>query len=504
MAIVKLKRARNSFLNVSKLPPEVLGDIFRWNVTLNADFGRLEDKSHNFLLVCHHWFEVASCTPELWSFWGDNLRDWTKRHLRHPTVPLDLVFNGLRVRPGNLNDSLRNSLQDRAARDTIRRIHLTAKDSGILDSIISPLAGCGEIQSSSVESMILRDMTEDTSVDVSDFLAYYLFPKLQRLELENCTISSWDLLMSRTSVLTTLTLFIAYPSPTATSSQILSILRSNPSLQEISLYGGGVPDDSSGKPSRVLLAHLRELALAGHPRDVFSLLHQLDYPGTMDSLVLNLMDSTFEDISETIGPFLRDHLRRRGRSQSGLGLYISSEDSIELRVEDVGETDLSAPQPLLWMATLVEIVIHLDPMPPVDILDEVLLDLIASVPREEVVYFQTCNSPISTEVMSAQLPYLKAIHFEKTPLDVAFPKSTLGRDEIFLYLQHIILSQVVARRGGWTPLTTFLDYLASSGNKLDTLEINGFCDMHRAVEKRVRRAVREFRVTEDIEFLVDG
>jgi len=37
-AIIKLKRTRNSLLNISKLPPEVLGDIFRWNVVPCDDF----------------------------------------------------------------------------------------------------------------------------------------------------------------------------------------------------------------------------------------------------------------------------------------------------------------------------------------------------------------------------------------------------------------------------------------------------------------------------------
>ncbi|KAF9778355.1 hypothetical protein BJ322DRAFT_494844 [Thelephora terrestris] len=93
-AIIQLKRARNSLLNVSKLPAEILGDIFRWNTTLKKEFGPSEKRSHNFLFVCHHWFEVASRTPEVWSFWGSDLEDWTRRHLLHPTVPLNLVFNG--------------------------------------------------------------------------------------------------------------------------------------------------------------------------------------------------------------------------------------------------------------------------------------------------------------------------------------------------------------------------------------------------------------------------
>ena len=94
-AIIKLKRARTSVLNVSKFPPEVLGNIFRWNVTLEEPFDGIKEEPYNLLPVCHHWFEVASRTPELWAFWGNNLEDWEKRCLRSSVgTPLDLVLDG--------------------------------------------------------------------------------------------------------------------------------------------------------------------------------------------------------------------------------------------------------------------------------------------------------------------------------------------------------------------------------------------------------------------------
>jgi len=97
-AIIQLKRSRNSLLNVSTLlPPEILGIIFLWNATPMGDFGGLSKGSYNFLLVCHHWFEVASRTPELWGFWGNSVEDWTHRHTRCRTAPLDLVLAGYTV-----------------------------------------------------------------------------------------------------------------------------------------------------------------------------------------------------------------------------------------------------------------------------------------------------------------------------------------------------------------------------------------------------------------------
>jgi hypothetical protein len=509
MTIIKLKRARNSLLNVSTLPPEILGEIFCQNVILEDTFAGLEEGSHNFLLVCHHWFEVASCTPEIWSFWGNNLQDWAKRHLRYPTAPLDLVLNdgrsGGRSKGGTLDDSLQNSLQDRAARDTIRRLHLIAEDSDLLDSVLSPLgATCEEILSSSVESVVIFDESEDSAIDVSDFFANYRFPKLQRLELVNCTISSWDLVVSRTSALTILTLDFCYPSSSPTMSQLLSILGSNPTLREITLCEYVIPVYDVGKSLRVPLHHLKKLGLTGDSQQVFGLLRHLDHPRIMDNLTINLMECTVEDVSQIIGPYLRDHLRGRGKSHNGLGLYLSSDDDrIEFRVGDVGGIDFAAPGPAP-MDEFVGVTIELDPMLPKDILEEVTVDLIAHAPPEEIFYFRAYGNAVATEVISVQFPSLRALHFKEVPLHVAFPKPTPGRDmEIFPSLRHLTLDQVVVGSRDWSPLTTFLARRASSGNRLDTLELIGYHPMQFGTEKSIRRVVREFRMTYGEEFSIN-
>ena len=144
--IIKLKRARNALLNISTLPPEVLGNIFQWDVTYKDDFRGLGYRSHNFLFVCHHWHEVALRTPGVWSFWGNTLADWAHWYHRSGTAPLDLVLDTRFIDAGDdlFNVTLREAVQDRAARDMIRRIHLLSWDPSIVSSIVSWLSAAGK------------------------------------------------------------------------------------------------------------------------------------------------------------------------------------------------------------------------------------------------------------------------------------------------------------------------------------------------------------------------
>ena len=419
-AIAKLKRTRNSLLNIYKIPPEILGNIFRWNVMFKDGFDGFEEGSHSFLLVCRYWFEVALCTPELWSFWGNTLKDWARCHRRSGTAPLDLVLNRRGYDDGSLDITLGNLLQDRAARDTIRRIHLKAESSGFLNSLLSRLTtNSEELQSISVESFILQAKNLFIPVDISNFFTYRRFPKLQRIELFNCSISSWDLILSQTPVLTTLDLDFNYVEPIPTISQLFSML-SYPTLRKVSLSRWGNPGSGDRNPSpRVSLCHLKELKLAGDPQNVFGLLHRLDPPTHVDNLEI-VLDCEVGDISH-IGPYLRDYLQHRGKSQNGLGLFLSFEDCIgRIHIGDVGGIDFSAPSPGR-MDTFVVIILDFLPVHP----KEIFTNLIAHIPREEIVYFRAYGEPVAMENISARFPNLGGLHLERTPLPAAFPSQTL-------------------------------------------------------------------------------
>ena len=188
--VIQLKRTRNSLLNISaRVPPELLGQVFRWNTIPGHDYGGLKKGSYNFLLVCHHWFEVASGTPELWTYWGNSPKLWSKRYQRSGTAPLDLVLSTNQAMAGEnaifFDQPLQNALRRRAVCNSIRSIHIVGGQMDpIINSIISLVTLDGEgVLDSSIESLRVGC----ANVDVSKFLARYRFPKLRELRLDSGT-----------------------------------------------------------------------------------------------------------------------------------------------------------------------------------------------------------------------------------------------------------------------------------------------------------------------------
>jgi len=498
-AIIKLKRARNSLLNVSKLPPEVLGNVFQWNITLKGNFDGLEEGSHDPLLVCHHWFEVASRTPELWTFWGNNLEDWEKRYLRSsPGASLDLVLNELPDMFGSVSESQQAALKDRAARDTIRRVHLQSDTSSLLTSIISPLLSPhGGLQTNSLKSLILYN--EDSSpLDIS-FLAHSHLPGLRHLKLVGCTVSSLEHLTTQSTLLTTLQL-ISDISPPPTMPQLLSMLASAPCLQNLTLSSHAMPngnEDGDGSCSVLPLLHLEELRLDGDPRQVFGLLRQLELPPEMGMLTLNVSHCVAADVSQSIGPYLRDHLRRRGRSRNGLGISLSSDSFITFNVGDAARL---RPSNVFssHMNSFTSIIIGVDQALPGDAMDRLTLDLISYTPREEIVYFRACGSIEVAKDLRVQTPNLKALNLYKVPLSLVFPMPDPDGSHVHERfppsLQYLHLERPHLGAYSWIPLIIFLSHRSSSGSQLDSLLIDGPCHVCFRVAQRIRDVVGNFTV----------
>jgi hypothetical protein len=489
-AIIKLKRARNSLLNVSTLlPPEILGSIFRWNVIPDGDFGGLSAASHNFLLVCHHWFQVASGTPELWGFWGNLIQDWARLHARCRTAPLDLIL--VRDTSPDFDDTMRDVLQDRATQDTIRRVHLEGTSAELLNSVISSIITKEEgTRSSSVESFMLWNVSP-SRVDISDFFLRYHFPKLQRLDLFECNISSWDLLRSRISSLTTLSLATIYNPPFPTLSQILSILSANPNLQSLKLTGELAPDvDDDRSSSHIQLRRLKTLHLKDSHRRVFGLLDRLELPDKMDKLQLSLSRCPPSDLQQYIGPYLRNCIRRR--SPGGLRLLIHPGcHLLNIMVGDACESYLDRGD---WF-----VVVSWDTggtLGP-EVIRGFCFDIAAHIPLEEVVQLNAVGLPIlRSEQPCARMYNLTHLCFDGADLSTWFVEPDIYEPHVFKNLlpelRFLTISWPRPSGGDWSPLTNFLTRRAAVGNRIYSLRLVAYPHIDEDVLENIRRAVEVF------------
>ena len=495
-ALIQLKRTRNSLLNVSiLLPPEILGKIFHCNVVPDGDFGGPSQGSYNFLLVCHHWFEVASRTPELWCSWGDSIQDWAHRCAHHGTVPLDLAL-GWYTQPDSLGDELRDALRDRAARDTIRRVHLNNPNAKLLNFIVSSITTKGEgTQLSSVESFILQNGDYSmVLVDVSDFFARYRFPKLKHLRLSGCGISSWDSLRSKAMALTSLNLATSGRSTIPTGSQLISVLSSNPLLQNLSLAHGSVPRvvDVDRSSPRVPLRHLKVLHLASGFCHVFGLLNRLEIPEKTVHLWLFLSECSPLDISQTLGPYIGDHIRRRSRCPGGeLGLFAQRRSGVfHLCAEDVHERgDPAIVARFMTVEVAMNRVLE-------ERAEETGFDLIAHIPRKEFASLRTTLPILHSEELCVKMCNLVELHLGDVDMSTFVVESDIREPhtpkDLLPRLASILITRPVLSGGGWGPFMDFLARRAAVGNRISSLKIGGFSHIDTDVVEKMSRMVGVF------------
>ena len=493
-AIIRLKRTRNSLLNVSTLlPPEVLGNIFGWNIIPCEGFGGLPKGSYNFLLVCHHWFEVASRTPGLWRFWGTTIGQWTRRYARCKTGPLDLVLEGCTGL--KLDDELRDALQDRAARDTIRRIHLRGFHKvELLNSVISIITEGKGTRSNSVESFIVQSSGVDTIVDVSSFFSRYHLPKLQCLFLNGCRISSWDLVESRTTALTTLELGSDTLSPVPTLSQLLSILSSNPLLQDLALSYTPPPHVANGeRSSSVPLPHLKKLRLLSDFRHAFSLLNQLELPDRMDSIKLSLYECPPSDLLQTLGPYLGDRVRRRGRFPGG-GLVLWTNHSpynFRICTGDAHRRDDSA-----GVAQFMTVDVDISETLGEEEAEKLGFELTTYIPRDEVGDLRTTLPILRSEELCVEMCNLKDLSLVGVDLSTLFTEpeghGPHASENFLRGLDSIRIIRPVLSGGDWSPVTNFLSHRAAIGNRISSLRFNDCPWMDDDEVERIECVVEDF------------
>lgn len=85
-----------------------------FEITSDRFFPGVRRDSYNSLLVCHNWFwHAALHTPELWTSWGNDLKDFKRRYLHFGISAFYLVLDEWDYEGGTFDGALGEVLKDR-------------------------------------------------------------------------------------------------------------------------------------------------------------------------------------------------------------------------------------------------------------------------------------------------------------------------------------------------------------------------------------------------------
>ena len=164
---------------------------------------------------------------------------------------------------------------------------------------------------------------------------------------------------------------------------------------------------------------------------------------------------------------------------------------VKLRIGDAGGINFSDPSQS-QIGTFFELTMLLNSKSRM-IRERAVLDLVACIPREEVVYFKAQSNPVITEDVWTQFPNVRALSYDCVPLSAAFPNLNLAVEgKRSPPLEHVLLEHM--NDEDLSPLLTFLASRVPSGNRLDTLVIGNSTDIPPEVVEDIRGMVRELKV----------
>jgi len=351
----RLKRLRNS-LNLSVcVAPEILGYIFWWCVSSGVGpRGRIARNTFNFLLVCRYWFNVATSTPSLWTFWGTSLRECVAFHRYSGAVPVYL-----NLIDASTNQDIREAsgvFQDLGVQRRIRHLHVHTPPKTLADilsfmSIPQPSPIRSQIRSLmlTVEGSWIPERPEELVPDITSFLNTHSFPELQTLRLRGCNLR-WECLILQTSKLTHLFVHAYDKSSKPTVLQLAALFASNSALEEINLSleitstpGDNLPESSSS----VFLPRLRRLTVHGNVAGHAQLLNLLTFSNELEHVKIDLfLDGIVTDVAAALTPFLPNIFHKRQLSNLAIHIVYALV-GLSINVSRLGER--SEPEDFLML-----------------------------------------------------------------------------------------------------------------------------------------------------------
>lgn len=343
----RLKYAQNLHIAISRLPAELLAEVFLYIVEsgLRGDNTRFTAGTFSFLQVCRRWKEVAVGFPQLWSWWvAGSFRAWTIFSSRSKNVPISLVW-----RP-QIPASTLSILMDPAVPKRIRQLDFSGT-SVQLENLLGALGTNPPSNASSIRLQIFPYDNREPREHLIHFLSSS-FPKLSRLDLLSFLPAPSSPVFT-TSGLTSLKLFLPYGKKNRyTLFQFSHILQRHPNLRELELNHGAIPQPvSSGfPPVPFTLPHLATLRLYGAESAILGFLDLVGMSSPLHNVVVRFSRPQYFDapalastVQKVLGGYYECQGLNRPRKANHLTISCSPEkDNITF---DIRSHPVPAPNP---------------------------------------------------------------------------------------------------------------------------------------------------------------
>ena len=267
-SIRALKSRRNELSPISRLPAEILCNIFSLRILCSPD----SPESWNFSQVSHRWRSLALSAPELWTNIPLSYPRWTREMLIRSKMAKLTIRSAIFIMDLKSIETIRSCLYEM---NRVEAIDITCRIPELaLEEIFRDLPkSAPQLRTLRIDRRSPAAYLSVTAFSIhEDFL--YDTERLQHVELFNCKISWNSRLLSG---LTRLTLEVE--DAKSSINQFLHALQRMPALTELRLKDS-IPDDPEGLSTYpvVDLPCLRLLSISSRVGSLTTVLHHITFP----------------------------------------------------------------------------------------------------------------------------------------------------------------------------------------------------------------------------------
>ena len=292
----RLRYVQNSHAVVSRLPEELLAEVFPYIVEsgIQNDDSRFAKGTFNFLRVFKHWNEVAVSLPRLWRWWVPGaVKAWPLFHSRSKDTPIFLKWRP-RVPFSALAD---------ISPGVPKRIH-HLDFNGTSEQLVELWSAFGS-NSSNISSLRLEISVYGSREPRKDLVRFFTssFPKLSHLAFVDFLPDSSSPIFT-TSNLTSFKLSFPHRrEQNYTLSQFSQLLQRHPNLQELVLSSGALPllERSSSPLVPLILPRLAILRLYGSEAAILGLVDLINMSSPLHNVVIGFKQSPKPTVADLAG-----------------------------------------------------------------------------------------------------------------------------------------------------------------------------------------------------------